>query len=133
MTSRVMVLGVGAFAHAVQTILREDGAETACYLTRPYSHFGPKIVGQNWNSEDHPSPLPLIEKFKPDLIIPQAVAWAEQPWAADLVKQGLPIFSPVGDAMQIEISRQESSELCRKYGIPVPASYHVQNLSLIHI
>jgi len=98
MTSRVMVLGVGAFAHAVQTILREDGAETACYLTRPYSHFGPKIVGQTWSTEDHPSPLPLIEKFKPDLIIPQAVAWAEQPWAADLVKQGLPIFSPVGDA-----------------------------------
>ena len=127
MTSRVMVLGVGAFAHAVQTILREDGAETACYLTRPYSHFGPKIVGQTWSTEDHPSPLPLIEKFKPDLIIPQAVAWAEQPWAADLVKQGWPIFSPVGDAMRIEISRQESSELCRKYDIPVPASYHVQN------
>jgi len=127
MTTRVIVLGVGAFAHAVQSILQEDGAETACYLTRPYSHFGPKIVGQTWNSEDHPSPLPLIEKFKPDLIIPQAVAWAEQPWAADLVKQGWPIFSPVGDAMRIEISRQESSELCRKYGIPVPASYHVQN------
>ena len=35
MTSRVMVLGVGAFAHAVQSILQEDGAETACYLTRP--------------------------------------------------------------------------------------------------
>ena len=68
MTSRVMVLGVGAFAHAVQTILREDGAETACYLTRPYSHFGPKIVGQTWSTEDHPSPLPLIEKFKPDHI-----------------------------------------------------------------
>lgn len=29
--------------------------------------------------------------------------------------------------MRIEISRQESSELCRKYGIPVPAYYHVQN------
>jgi len=50
MTSRVMVLGVGAFAHAVQTILREDGAETACYLTRPYSHCGPKIVGQTWST-----------------------------------------------------------------------------------
>jgi phosphoribosylamine-glycine ligase len=127
MTTRVIVLGVGAFAHAVQSILQEDGAETACYLTRPYSHFGPKIVGQTWNSEDHPSPLPLIEKFKPDLIIPQAVAWAEQPWAADLVKQGWPIFSPVGDAMRIEISRQESSELCRQYGIPVPAFHYVQN------
>ncbi|MBC8259652.1 MAG: phosphoribosylamine--glycine ligase [SAR324 cluster bacterium] len=127
MTSRVMVLGVGAFAHAVQTVLQECGAETACYLTRPYGHFGPKIVGQTWNSEDHPSPLPLIEKFKPDLIIPQAVAWAEQPWATDLVKQGWPIFSPVGEAMQIEISRQEASELCCQYDIPVPVFHHVQN------
>ena len=127
MTSRVMVLGVGAFAHAVQTILQENGAETTCYLTRPYSHFGPKIAGQTWNAEDHPSPLSLIEKFKPDLIIPQAVAWAEQPWAADLVKCGWPIFSPVGDAMRIEISRQVSSDLCRQHGIPIPAFHHVQN------
>ena len=127
MTFRVMVLGVGAFSHAVQSILNEDGAETACYLTRPYGHFGPKLVGQNWDAKDHPSPLPLIEKFKPDLIIPQAVAWAEQPWSADLVNQGWPVFSPVGDAMKIEILRQESSELCRKYGIPVPVSYNVQN------
>ena len=103
MTSRVMVMGVGAFAHAVQSILQEDGAETACYLTRPYGHYGPSALGQTWSAEDHPSPLPLFEKFQPDLIIPQAVAWAEQPWAADLVKQGWPIFCPVGDAMRIEI------------------------------
>ena len=127
MTPRVMVLGVGAFAHAVQSILQEDGAETYCYLTRPYSHFGPGLVGQTWNSEDYPSPLPLIEKFQPDLIIPQAVAWAEQPWAVEIVQQGWPIFSPVGDAMKIEVSRKLSSELCREFGIPVPASHHVQN------
>ena len=127
MTSRVMVMGVGAFAHAVQSILQEDGAETACYLTRPYGHYGPSALGQTWSAEDHPSPLPLFEKFKPDLIIPQAVAWAEQPWAADLVQQGWPIFCPVNDAMRIEISRQESSELCRQYGIPVPTFHHVQN------
>ena len=127
MTPRVMVLGVGAFAHAVQSILQEDGAETSCYLTRPYSHFGPGLVGQTWNSEDYPSPLPLIEKFQPDLIIPQAVAWAEQPWAVEIVQQGWPIFSPVGDAMKIEVSRKLSSELCREFGIPVPAFHHVQN------
>ncbi|HIA57757.1 MAG TPA: phosphoribosylamine--glycine ligase, partial [Candidatus Lambdaproteobacteria bacterium] len=127
MASRVMVLGVGAFAHSVQSILQEDGAETACYLTRPYGHYGPTVVGQTWSFEEYPSPLPLIEKFQPDLIIPHAVAWAEQPWAVDLVQQGWPIFSPVGDAMRIEISRQESSELCRQYGIPVPAFHHVQN------
>ena len=55
-----MVLGVGAFAHAVQSILQEDGAETACYLTRPYCHYGPSAFGQTWSSEDNPSPLPLF-------------------------------------------------------------------------
>ena len=122
-----MVLGVGAFAHAVQSILREDGAETSCYLTRPYSHFGPGLVGQTWNAEEYPSPLPLIENFQPDLIIPQAVAWAEQPWADEIVQKGWPIFSPVGDAMKIEVSRKLSSELCKEFGIPAPTFHHVQN------
>ena len=95
MSSRVLVLGVGAFAHAVQSILEEDGAETACYLTRPYSHYGPKIVGKTWKSEEYPSPLPIIKDFKPDLIIPQSVAWAEQTWSKEIVEKRLPIFSPI--------------------------------------
>ena len=73
MSSRVLVMGVGSFAHAVQSILMEDGAETACYLTRPYSHYGPKKIGPTWTSEEYPSPIPIIEKFTPDLIIPQSV------------------------------------------------------------
>ena len=77
MSARVLVLGVGAFAHAVQSILMEDGAETGCYLTRSYGHYGPKIMGQIWKSEEYPSPLPIIKKFKPDIIIPQSVAWAD--------------------------------------------------------
>ena len=127
MSSRVLVLGVGAFAHAVQSILMEDGAETECYLTRPYSHYGPKLVGQTWNAKEYPSPLPIIERFKPDLIIPQSVAWAEQIWAKEIVRKGWPIFSPVNDAMKIEISRKDSSELCKKYNIPVPIFHHVNN------
>ena len=71
MTPRVMVLGVGAFAHAVQTILQEDGAETSCYLTRPYGHFGPGLIGQTWNSEDYPSPLPQIENLSLNLLFPK--------------------------------------------------------------
>ena len=61
MTARVMILGVGAFAHAVMSILKENGAETSCYLTRQYSHFGPKTTGHTWKSEEYPTPLPLIE------------------------------------------------------------------------
>jgi len=127
MSSRVLVMGVGSFAHAVQSILMEDGAETACYLTRPYSHYGPKKIGPTWTSEEYPSPIPIIEKFKPDLIIPQSVAWAEQSWSKEIVRQEWPIFCPVNDAMEIEISRKISSELCANYGIPVPIFHHVNN------
>ena len=122
-----MVFGVGAFAHAVQQILKENGAETACYLTRDYGHYAPSTIGQTWNLEEYPSPLPLIEKFKPDLIIPQAVSWAEQPWARELIEKELPIFCPVGNAMLIEISRLKASELCRKYEIPIPTFHHAHN------
>ena len=127
MSARVLVLGVGAFAHAVQSILKEDGAETACYLTRSYAHYGPKTMGQTWKSEEHPSPLPIIKKFKPDIIIPQSVAWADQFWSKELVSQGWPIFSPINNAMEIEISRKKSSELCRKYGISIPIFHQVSN------
>ncbi len=127
MSARVLVLGVGAFAHAVQSILMEDGAETGCYLTRSYGHYGPKIMGQIWKSEEYPSPLPIIKKFKPDIIIPQSVAWADQLWSKEIVEQGWPILSPVNKAMEIEISRKKSSELCRKYGVPIPIFHQVSN------
>ena len=44
---RVMIFGVGAFAHAMMAILKDKGAETACYLTRDYGHYGPSSVGKN--------------------------------------------------------------------------------------
>ena len=127
MSRRVMVLGVGAFAHAVMAILKDSGAETGCYLTRSYGHFGPKSVGQTWNAEEHPSPLDLIDEFCPDLIIPMSIAWAEQPWSKTLVDANAPLLSAVGEAMQIEISRDHAAQLCRQHGISVPDSYLVQN------
>ena len=41
-----MVFGVGSFAHAVMTILKESGAEVCCYLTRGYGHHGPSLAGK---------------------------------------------------------------------------------------
>ena len=65
-----MVFGVGSFAHAVMTILKESGAEVYCYLTRGYGHHGPSLAGKVFDSEEFPSPIPLIESFQPDLIVP---------------------------------------------------------------
>ena len=104
-----MVFGVGSFAHAVMPILKESGAEVCCYLTRAYGHHGPSLAGKVFDSEEFPSPIPLIESFQPDLIVPMSIAWTEQPWAKEISKK--PILSPVGNAMQIEISRSMAANL----------------------
>jgi len=78
MPRRVMVFGVGSFAHAVMTILKESGAEVCCYLTRGYGHHGPSLAGKVFDSEEFPSPIPLIESFQPDVIVPMSIAWTEQ-------------------------------------------------------
>ncbi len=125
MPRRVMVFGVGSFAHAVMTILKESGAEVCCYLTRGYGHHGPSLAGKVFDSEEFPSPIPLIESFKPDLIVPMSIAWTEQPWAKEIAKK--PILSPVGSAMQIEISRSMAANLCNRFDVPVPDFFHAES------
>ena len=120
-----MVFGVGSFAHAVMTILKESGAEVCCYLTRAYGHHGPSLAGRVFDSEEFPSPIPLIESFKPDLIVPMSIAWTEQPWAKEIAKK--PILSPVGSAMQIEISRSMAANLCNRFDVPVPDFFHAES------
>ena len=120
-----MVFGVGSFAHAVMTILKESGAEVCCYLTRAYGHHGPSLAGKVFDSEEFPSPIPLIESFKPDLIVPMSIAWTEQPWAKEIAKK--PILSPVGSAMQIEISRSMAANLCNRFDVPVPDFFHAES------
>ena len=121
-----MVLGVGSFAHAVMAILKESGAESSCYLTRSYGHYGPCSIGPSLKADEHPSPLNFIEKFQPDVILPMSIAWSENTWAETLVNSGAPLLSPVGEAMKIEVSRSHAAKLCRQYNIPVPESFHVQ-------
>ena len=127
MTSRILVLGIGAFAHAMMQTLKDAGAEVAGYLDRDYGHYGPSQVGPTWTRKEHPSPLPLIERFAPDVIIPMAISWREQPWAEDAIAQKIPILSPWGEALDIEVSRERASELCQQYGVPVPPFYRVSN------
>jgi hypothetical protein len=89
-----MILGVGSFAHSIGQTLADAGATVSTYFTRNYGHFPPTLVGETFSRDAFPNPVPLIRKNKVDVVIPQSIDWALQPWAADLVKCGVGIFSP---------------------------------------
>ena len=71
--------------------------------------------------------MPLIRERKIDVVIPQSIDWAQSPWAADLVKSGVGIFSPTGEAMRIERERDFARELCAQFKIPFPKSFVASN------
>ena len=123
----VMILGVGSFAHSVGKALADAGADVSTYLTRNYGHFSPSLVGPTFSRDAFPSPVPLIRDKKIDVVIPQSIDWALQPWAADLVKSGVGIFSPTGEAMRIERERDFARKLCADFKIPFPQAYVASN------
>jgi len=122
-----MVLGVGSFAHSLGTALADAGAEVSTYLTRNYGHYSPTLAGKTFSRETFPSPVPLLQQNQVEIVIPQSIDWAMQPWAEDLVKSGVGIFSPIGEAMRIERERDFARELCAKFKIPFPKSFVASN------
>ena len=122
-----MVLGAGSFAHSIGTALADAGANVSTYLTRNYGHFSPSLVGKTFAHNAFPSPVPLLRKHKIDVVIPQSIDWATQPWATDLVNFGIGIFSPTGEAMRIERERDFARELCARFKIPFPKSFVASN------
>ena len=124
---RILIMGIGAFAHSMMKILQENGADVECYLTRSYGHYGPSLCGKVWDVKKHPSPLEIIENRQVDFVLPMAVAWREQSWTEEFIRRKIPILSPIGKAMEIEILRQQAMLLCEKHGISVPSSFYVRN------
>ena len=122
-----MILGVGSFAHSLGTTLTDAGAKVSTYLTRNYGHFSPTLVGKTFSHDAFPSPVPLIRQGKIEVVIPQSIDWALQPWAGDLIKSGVGIFSPTGEAMRIERERDFARELCAQFKIPFPNSFVASN------
>jgi len=122
-----MILGVGSFAHSLGTALADAGANTSTYLTRNYGHFSPSLCGKTFSRDTFPSPVPLLRENKIDVVIPQSIDWATQSWAEDLVKSGVGIFSPTGEAMRIERERDFARELCARFKIPFPKSFVASN------
>ncbi len=125
--ANVMILGVGSFAHSLGGALAGAGANVSTYLTRNYGHFSPSLVGKTFSRDAFPSPVPLLRENKTGVVIPQSIDWALQPWAEDLVKSGVGIFSPIGEAMRIERERDFARELCAKFKIPFPKSFVASN------
>lgn len=122
-----MILGVGSFAHSIGATLADAGTCVSTYLTRNYGHFSPTLVGKTFSRDSFSSPIPLIRENKIDVVIPQSIDWAQQSWAKELLKSGVGIFSPIGEAMRIERERDFARELCAKFKIPFPKSFVAQN------
>lgn len=118
-----MILGVGSFAHSIGTALADAGADVSTYLTRNYGHFSPTLAGKIYLKEEFESPAPLVRDKNIDVVIPQSIDWAQAPWAADLQKSGVAIFSPTGEAMRIERERDFAQKLCAEFKIPFPRAY----------
>ena len=125
--TNVMILGVGSFAHSLGGALADAGASVSTYLTRNYGHFSPTLIGNTFSRDAFPSPVPLIKENQVDVVIPQSIDWATQPWANDLIKSGVGIFSPTGEAMRIERERDFARGLCAKFKIPFPKSFVASN------
>ena len=122
-----MILGVGSFAHSIGKALADAGADISTYLTRNYGHYPPTLAGKTFSRDAFPSPVPLIREKKIDVVIPQSIDWALQPWAADLLRSGAGIFSPTGEAMRIERERDFARKLCADFKIPFPQAYVASN------
>jgi len=122
-----MILGVGSFAHSLGRALTDGGANVSTYLTRNYGHFPPSLVGPTFSRDAFPSPIPLIKKSGVDVVIPQSIDWALAPWAKDLMKSGVGIFSPMREAMRIERERDFARKLCADFKIPFPQAYVASN------
>jgi phosphoribosylamine---glycine ligase len=125
----VLILGVGSFAHSIGATLADAGANVATYLTRNYGHFPPSLVGPTFSRDSFPSPVPLVKKNGVEVVIPQSIDWALQPWAKALLQSGAGIFSPTREAMRIERERDFARKLCAEFKIPFPPAYVAANQS----
>lgn len=122
----VLLLGVGSFAHSIGRALVDDGAEVTTYLTRNYGHFAPSLNGRTVLPTSGTSPVALL-RGGTEVVIPQSIDWALQPWAQELIVAGAKLFSPTGAAMRIERERDFARELCARFGVRFPRSFVASN------
>lgn len=122
-----MVFGVGSYAHSVAQILKDDGATVSTYLTRNYGHYAPSLAGPTYTREAFPNPCALLAQEKIDVVVPMSIDWAQAPWAGELRRSRVAIFSPTGEAMMIERDRDFARKLCVEFGVPSPKAAVARN------
>ena len=127
MKTHVMILGTGAFAHAMMQIIKEDGAEVSCYLTRNYGHYGASLSGEVYPSSFFPNPCRFVRDKQVNLLVPMSIDWVLQPWAEELQALKIPVFCPTDEAIKLERDRDFARKLCAQYNIPFPRSHCPRN------
>ncbi len=127
--TRILILGIGAFAQGCAQILKENGAETFVYLTRDYGHFPPSLASRTYLNSDYPDLCSLAEQLDIDVIIPMSIDWTEAEWATQLMEMDLGILCPAGEALRIERERDFARQLCIEYGISFPQSWHAPDVA----
>lgn len=122
----IMILGVGAFSHAVAQILKDNGANVCTYLTRDYANYPPSLAGDTYSKDQYPNLYDIIHAHNIDFVIPMSIDWRQANWADELLALGVPILSPIGAAMKIERDREYAHQLCDRFGVPFPRSFLAQ-------
>ena len=123
----VVILGVGAFAHSTSQILQSAGATVSTYLTRPYAHYPPTLVGPTYRPDQVASPAALVKQQSIGLIVPMSIDWAQAVWAEELLATQVPIFCPTREAMKIERDRDFARQLCHDFKIAFPKAHVARN------
>ena len=123
-----MILGVGSFAHSIGAALADTGARVSTYLTRNYGHFPPSLVGPVFSRSAFPSPVPLLKKIGVEVVIPQSIDWALQPWAEDLLQSGVGHFQPhAARRCGLNASAISPGKLCARLQNSLSAAYVASN------
>lgn len=124
---RIMILGVGSFAHGVGEVLTEQGAEVHTYFTRDGGRYGPGIVGPTYASDAHPNLCKLLRELAIDCVIPMSIDWNRADWVEEFLELGIPIISPAEEGIRLERDRHFGKDLCARYSIPYPKAFVAKN------
>ncbi|MGH7453974.1 MAG: phosphoribosylamine--glycine ligase, partial [bacterium] len=89
--------------------------------------YGPSLEGEVYPASYFPSPVRFVRDKKVDLLIPMSIDWVLQPWTEELLSLNVPIFSPFGEAMQLERERDLARQLSERFGISFPRSRVARN------
>jgi phosphoribosylamine--glycine ligase len=119
---RILVVGQGGREHAIVSQLARNPSVDRLFAAPGNAGIAEAATCEPIAAADVAGIADFVERESIDL----TVVGPEAPLVAGLVDElqarGLPAFGPTRDAARIEGSKAWAKELCRKHGIPAPAS-----------